>query len=160
MNAFALLLALVAGNAVPLPSSPAPGPSASPAVNAVIVNSGSTNLAGYRIEVAPDGRAQVTQGEATRSVTIPAKLATQLYADLAAAGPLDALPTEPCMKSASFGSRTLLAYKTKTSGDLQCGQMSAAGRALAADAAAIAEAAAVHPMHRTLQPVMRRAGAG
>jgi len=149
MNALALLLALVL--------SPSPVPS--PTVNAVIVNSGSTNLAGYRIEVAPDGHAQVTQGTATREVTIPAQLATRLYTDLAAAGPLDALPTQPCMKSVSFGSRTTLAYKTKTSADLQCGQLSPAGRALAADAAAIA-AVTVYHVHRTTLPVMRRTDAG
>jgi len=153
MNALALLLALV------LLPSPAALPSPTPTLNAVIVNSGSTNLAGYRIEVAPDGHALVTQGTATRSVTIAAQLATQLYADLAAAGPLDALPTQPCMKSASFGSRTTLAYKTKTSADLQCGQLSPAGRALAADAAAIAQAV-VHPVRRTTLPVMRRPDAG
>jgi hypothetical protein len=150
MNALASLLALA------LLPAPAPVPSPSPTVNAVIVNSGSTNMAGYRIEVAPDGHVRVTQGEATRSVTIPAKLATQLYADLAAAGPLDALPTQPCMKSASFGSRTTVAYKTKTSADLQCGQMSPAGRALANDAAAITTAAGVQPGRRMTLPVMRR----
>jgi hypothetical protein len=149
MNALALLLALVL--------SPSPVPS--PTVNAVITNSGSTNLAGYRIEVAPDGHAQVTQGTATREVTIPAQLATRLYTDLAAAGPLDALPTQPCMKSVSFGSRTTLAYKTKTSADLQCGQLSPAGRALAADAAAIA-AVTVYHVRRTTLPVMRRTDAG
>ncbi len=153
MNALALLLAVI------LLPSPAPLPSP-PALDAVITNSGSTNIAGYRIEVAPDGHAQVTQGAATRSVTIPAKLTTQLFTDLAAAGPLDALPTQPCMKSASFGSRTTLAYKTKTSADLQCGQLSPAGRALAADAAAITEAAAIHPVRRTTLPVMRRPDAG
>jgi hypothetical protein len=150
MNAAVLLLALI------LVPSPAPMPSPSPTVNAVITNTGSTNMAGYRIEVAPDGHAQVTQGVGTRSVTIPVKLATQLYTDLAAAGPLDALPTQPCMKSASFGSRTTLAYKTKTSADLQCGQLSPAGRALAVDVAAITEAAAVHPARRMTLPVMRR----
>jgi len=154
MNAAALLLALI------LAPGPVPLPSPSPTVNAVITNTGSTNMAGYRIEVAPDGHAQITQGVGTRSVTIPAKLATQLYADLDAAGPLDALPTEHCMKSASFGSRTSIAYKTKTSSDLQCGQLSPAGRALAADAAAITQAAAVHPMHRTTLPVMRRSEPG
>jgi len=153
MNALALFLALL------LPS-PAPLPNPSPTLSAVIVNSGSTNLAGYRIEVAPDGHTQITQGMATRSIDLPAPLVTRFYADLAAAGPLDALPVQPCMKSASFGSRTTLAYKMKTSADLQCGQTSAAGHALAADVAAITAAAGVQPAHRTTLPVMRRPDAG
>jgi hypothetical protein len=148
MNLGILALALLAGPA------PSPSPSPVPAGDVLIVNSGSTNRAGYRIAVAPDGRVQVMQGTATRTLTIPAQLAAQLYADLAAAGPLDAMPAQRCMKSASFGSTTTIAYAAKTSPDLQCEATSAAAHALAADVAAVTAAAGVRVMRRTL-PIFR-----
>jgi len=147
MNAVVLALVLIA--------SPAPAPSSLPATSAVIANSGSTNTAGYRIVVATDGRAQITQGTTTRSLTIPAALATQFYTDLAAAGPLDAMPARSCMKSASFGTTTVVTYAEKTSPDLQCSAQGDAAKALAADVRAITTA--VNPVtRRRLQPVLRR----
>ena len=75
-------------------------------------------------------------------------LVTQFFADLKAAGPLDQLTSERCMKSMSFGSTTQIGYLGKMSPDVSC-PGSPAMRALETDAAAIADAAGVSALPRT-----------
>jgi hypothetical protein len=120
--------------AVPIPTS---------ATEALIVNSGSTNTAGYALRVRADGTGTLLQGETSRPVQLSRTLVDRLFADLRAAGPLDVLPHRFCMKSASFGTTTTVAYRGKRSPDLSCPGGSAAGYALAQDARALAGAAAV-----------------
>jgi len=108
-------------------SSPGPGGGATPAplpttaASAVFENSGSTNLTGYSIAVEPDGHATVSAGGKLTTSTVQAATVKTLFAQLAAAGPLDQLPVERCMKSASFGSSTYIAWHGKRSPDLSCG---------------------------------------
>ena len=104
-------------------SSATPTPSASvPPDAAIIENSGSTNFAGYRIVVTPDGSAWLTLdgGQAVKA-QLPAAHARSLFAHLAAAGPLDSLEVGQCVKSASFGTRTFIEWKGVRTGDVSCG---------------------------------------
>ena len=100
--------------------------------SAVIVNSGSTNTAGFRIEVSRSGEAvytpvlrragQLTEALAKpRSRPIPSALAKRFYADLDGQKSLSA-PTNPgCMKSASFGTTLIVEYRGEKTPDLSCG---------------------------------------
>ncbi len=92
----------------------------------------------------------------TRTVPLEPALAAQLHADLERTADLERLPVQPCMKSASFGTTTIITFAGKTSPDLQCAS-DAAGRALNADADAIAQAALTGlPQRRYTQPVFRK----
>lgn len=101
------------------------------AQSATIVNSGSTNTAGYEIAVPQTGPASYTvkakgtaQGQRAAKAnakTVPQSLVDALYADLKAASPLSSLPAKHCMKSASFGTRLTVEYGGETSPDLSCG---------------------------------------
>lgn len=97
-----------------------------------IVNSGSTNTAGYRIVVEKLGQAEYTshprpvaiaRGETPQIIrkAIPKSLAERLYADVHAAGPLSALPARHCVKSVSFGTRLTIESGGEESPDLSCG---------------------------------------
>jgi hypothetical protein len=96
---------------------------------AVIVNSGSTNTAGFRIVVEHSGKATYTStgrrqpngSSANRNVDLPKALATRFYADLAAAKPFSQLPIPHCMKSASFGYALTIEFAGQTTPDLTCG---------------------------------------
>ena len=100
---------------------------------AVVVDSGSTNTLGFRVEVersgavryTPQGRAREETGEQPGAQaaphTVPAALARRLFDDLAKARPLRALPARPCIKSASFGSTLTIEYRGETTPDLSCG---------------------------------------
>ncbi len=129
----------------------APAPDASPtAVStqaagasgqiASIVNSGSTNAPGYTITVAADGSSTTSlNAHVPESGHIDAALATKFYADLASAVPLQNLPAVGCMRSASFGSSTVIFWRGARTPDLSCAQNDIE-RTLAADAAAIVRA--------------------
>ncbi len=124
---------------------------AAPSDNAVIVNSGSTNSYGYRIDVSTDGTATVTlqqRGGAAstpRPFTVPAATATKFFADLAAARKGNAA-TVPCMKSASFGSTIKVTWQGWTSPDLTCPPKDSLGEALVSDVEAIRKASGVSEM--------------
>ena len=149
------MLALLVALAIPT-YGPIPGPSATavglavPVAEgqAVIVNSGSTNVGGYVVRVWADGTVAVDQGVPLRK-TIPKQLVAHFFADLRAAGKLDALPTTACMKSASFGSALHVGYRGRFSPDLSCPSDSESARALAIDAHAIVEAAGVSLLPRS-----------
>lgn len=143
--ALALTVAPVAG-----PRSPVPIPTT--AGEALIVNSGSTNTAGYALRVRTDGTAMLLQGETARGVQLAHDLVDRLFADLRAAGPLDALPRTFCMKSVSFGTTTTVAYRGRRSPDLSCPARSAAASALALDARALAAAAGVTLLRHPFGP--------
>jgi|SRR5579884_1020929 len=115
---------------------------------AMVVNSGSTNTAGYQLTVNEDGTTALAQGDVTLRKQIPAALVTRFFADLRAAGPVDKLPAATCMKSASFGTTTHVLYRGKTSPDLSCPSASPQARALAVDAQSLADAAGVSMLPR------------
>jgi hypothetical protein len=124
-----------------------------PAVQiAVIVNSGSTNTAGFKITVHSNGpstavmqnRAGVAQS-AAHSFTVSTKQAASLFDDLKAA---KAAPASQggCMKSASFGTSTHVQWQGWTSPDLDCPSDNAAITALKNDVSAIRTAAGISPL--------------
>jgi hypothetical protein len=153
MLALLLALAIPTYGPLPAPTQTAVGLVVPVAEGqAVIVNSGSTNIGGYVVRVWADGTVAVDQGTPLRK-TIPKQLATRFFEDLRAAGKLDALPTAACMKSASFGSVTRVGYRGRFSPDLSCPSNSESARALAIDANAIVQAAGVSmlPRSRSMQ---------
>lgn len=92
---------------------------------ASIVDSGSTNTAGYTIDVWSDGSASVTYQNRTsaavspKSFTVAPSLAVRFFAALKAARAGKAR-VEPCMKSASFGTSTHVRWHGWISPDLDC----------------------------------------
>lgn len=117
--------------------------------NAVIVNSGSTNTLGYRIEVWSDGSATVSMlhgpsasPSPAKSFTVSTTTANQFFTNLAAARKANAV-TEPCMKSASFGSTTYVTWQGWRSPDLTCPPSGSIGTALVNDVEAIRKASGV-----------------
>jgi hypothetical protein len=110
---------------------------------ALIVDSGSTNRAGYRLRVDASGWAALQQGDVPSRKRVAPALVARFFADLRAAGPLDRLTTMHCMKSVSFGSSLQIGYRGKLSPDLSCPSASSIVRELAIDAGALADAAGV-----------------
>lgn len=93
-----------------------------PGQDAILIrNSGSTNLAGYRIVVRRGGDAELSTDGTVAHRTLDPALAAKLFEEVERAAPLDALPTPFCMKSTSFGSRTTVTWDGRASGDLSCG---------------------------------------
>jgi len=89
--------------------------------DATIVNSGSTNRAGFRIAVKRTGVAEMnTRGKSVQRELAPETVA-RFYADLKAAEPLAAFPKVHCMKSASFGSSLSVELGGDKTPDLSCG---------------------------------------
>ena len=107
---------------------------------ALIIRSNSTNTAGYRLRVHTNGLTTLQQGDIPLRKHAPSALVKRFFADLQAAGPLDAIPAHPCMKSASFGTTMTIVYRGKTSPDVSC---PATAPRLAQDALALADAAGV-----------------
>jgi hypothetical protein len=90
---------------------------------AVIVNSGSTNVPGYRIAVDRSGKvrgAYSNGNELKQKHRVPASLVKQFYADLDAAQPLASQPHGICAKSASFGSTLTIEFHNQKTPDLSC----------------------------------------
>ena len=100
--------------------------------SAVIVNSGSTNTAGFKIVVPKNGSAEYTstprphRAPEDQADKTPAQrrldpaLVQRFYSDLEAARPFSDLPTPHCMKSASFGSRLTIQLNGEETPDLSC----------------------------------------
>jgi hypothetical protein len=119
---------------------------------AVILNTGSTNAAGYRIVVQLSGSVEYVAASRRDTATIDDRLAAKFFSDLKAAGPLQDLQTTPCMKSVSFGTSLFVWWEHGRSPDLSCSSGEQA-RAVAADASQIA--AALHLAPGSFSPVMR-----
>ena len=126
---------------------------------AVIHNTGSTNFSGYTIKLWSDGTAKVVRatrsGETLGTATtgsIPSDLTRKFFSDLKAAKAGGAAGRS-CMKSASFGSSTVVQYHAWTSPDLECpgGGLTVA---LTADVREITAALQVRvsPVRRPLMP--------
>ena len=94
-------------------------------MNSSIADSGSTNAAGYTIDVWSDGTASVEYQNRTstaasaRSFTFSPSVALRFFADLKAARAGNA-HAQPCMKSASFGTSTHVRWHGWLSPDLDC----------------------------------------
>lgn len=121
---------------------------------AVVLNSGSTNTAGFRIVIERDGHADYVSAAGRNSGRVTADQAQKFFSDLQAAGSLRALPTAPCAKSISFGTSTFVWWKLGgRSPDLSC-PTNKAGAALAYDVSAIANALHLNAMSGTLRPLL------
>ena len=103
----------------------------------VITDSGSTNAAGFRIDVDQSGDGVYTpkprrpsqltdEQQQPRKRRISADLIKRFYADLDAAKPFSGLPNQGCMKSASFGTTLVLEYLSEKTPDLSCGDRGSA----------------------------------
>jgi hypothetical protein len=114
----------------------------------LIANSGSTNVQGFSLIVAEDGEATVEQGNSTSQRYLPQTFTTRLFADLRAAGALDALPPSRCPKSASFGTTMRISYRGKTSPDVSCPSPNPVLRRLASDVMSLLDAANISPILR------------
>lgn len=136
---------------------------AAPRDSAVIVDSGSTNTQGYKIEVWSDGTASLAPQNrlgaaagAAKPFTVPAATATRLFADLAAARK-GGVTGEPCMKSASFGTTTKIEWHGWISPDLDCPSGNALTTALVHDVGEIRQTSGIgaEPLRRApvAQPV-------
>lgn len=141
-----LLLLVVA----PLAANAAEGQSRTPLDEAhvAIVNSGSTNVQGFSLILAQDGEAKLEQGNSTLHRYLPQNVTSRLFADLRAAGALDALPLSRCMKSASFGTTTRIFYRGKTSPDVSCPSPNPLLRRLATDVTSLLDAANIKTIPR------------
>lgn len=100
------------------------------AQSVIIVNSGSTNTAGFQIVLDKSGKAEYTSRprridkDAAPKVmrrAIPKSVTMRLYSDVNAARPLASLPSPHCAKSASFGTRLTILFDDDESPDLSCG---------------------------------------
>jgi hypothetical protein len=98
---------------------------------ALIVNSGSTNFAGFKIAVERDGTATIMgtvpriiyQQPSESDVTqgrVSAATAKWLFERLASDRPLDKLAGGQCARSVSFGSTTTIAWNGETTPDIGC----------------------------------------
>jgi hypothetical protein len=129
---------------------------ATPRDTAVIVNSGSTNSIGYKIQVWSDGSAAITTQNgsnspaAAKTFTVSAATTSRFFADLAAARKDDA-KSVPCMKSASFGTSTHVTWQGWVSPDLDCPPKGSLGAALVEDIQTIRQASGISafPLRRT-----------
>jgi len=123
-------IALVIAMAGVMSSSAQSYPSAQPN-QATIVNSGSTNTAGFRIDVTRSGTAEYTsiprganaahEAPQKSDREIPKDLASRLFTELEAARPLSGLTAPHRMKSKSFGSRLTIEFGGETTPDLSSG---------------------------------------
>lgn len=149
LYALILALAIPTYGPMPAPTPTAPAYLRVPAVpgEALIVNSGSTNRAGYRLRVFSNGTTTLQQGDVPIKKQVSLMLVKRFFADLKAAGALDQLSVAHCMKSTSFGSTTQIGYLGKMSPDVSC-PGSPTVRALQVDADALADAAGVSMLPR------------
>jgi hypothetical protein len=128
---------------------------------ATIVDSGSTNSLGYRIQVYANGTATLTVQNrggvaqaAAKPFTVSNAATSRFFADLKAARDGNATGV-PCMKSASFGTTTRVTWHSWTSPDLDCPAGNALTAALVHDVGAIRAASGVDtmPLHRVVLPM-------
>ncbi len=120
---------------------------------AVIMQTGSTNTTGYRIVVTHTGAAEFVAASGRAKAAIATPLAGKLFADLAAAAPLDEIPSRACMKSASFGSSLFVYWNHARSPDLSC-LASARGRALVDDISSVAAQLHLNGTRGIMRPLL------
>ncbi len=153
-----LLLGLAAFWLACLPTLAAKKPVPPPMDVAFIVNTGSTNTTGYRVDVFTDGTcgiennftrgilSKINQMHPNRSAfnafeegKLPVSVEQKFFRDVLAAMPLTKLPVNHTFKSVSFGTSTYVEYKGQQTPDLSS-PADARGQALTADVRAITAA--------------------
>ncbi|HXN09493.1 MAG TPA: hypothetical protein VN860_07495, partial [Candidatus Acidoferrales bacterium] len=106
MNRFYLVLSSFAVSAAAFVLMGADKPAAAPAPTiahnaAMISNPGNGDYAGFRILVEPSGKAAAVDGAGRAASELQPDIVQAFFADLAAAGPLDKLPTGDCASARS-----------------------------------------------------------
>lgn len=87
----------------------------------VIINSGATNLIGYRIYLSPLGRATYIDGRGQGEGRISTSLTQKFFRDIGDAMPLSGLVVnQPCIKPVSFGTSTTIKLGEQQSPDISC----------------------------------------
>ncbi len=109
----------------------------------VILNTGSADLAGYRIVISPSGKTESIDGAGRGKGQVRQDLADALFRDLAAAGPLAKIAAAGCAANRATP-QTMLLWHGDQSPDLSC---ASAGSALFGDVQAIARALYVANYH-------------
>ncbi|HEY5258237.1 MAG TPA: hypothetical protein VIJ12_07620, partial [Candidatus Baltobacteraceae bacterium] len=106
-----------------------------------VVDSGSSNAAGWTLAVRSDGAGwlRIAAGATRRFLQTPALAAA--FLDAAAAARAAAIAERPCMKSVSFGTSVWVEWHGWRSPDLACPTTGAANATLARDVAALESAA-------------------
>jgi hypothetical protein len=119
---------------------------------ATILNSGSTNTPPWTIKLWSDGSAtwQIRDGNPT-AFTLSKAATERFFTDVKASRDGGRGPMQHCMKSASFGTTTVVQWHGWSSPDLQCPPLPGAVSALAQDVAAVRSAAKI-----PVGPIMRR----
>jgi hypothetical protein len=113
-----------------------------------VVDSGSTNAAGWEVDLRSDGSAVVSQPNTPdRTVKLSKNLAKRTFADAAALRNARAIGRS-CMKSVSFGTRLTVEWHGWTSQDLSCPSASPQAAALNADVSELASDAQITTEHR------------
>ena len=125
-----------------------------PAGAAVILNTGSTNGAGYRIVIQRSGTAEFVIGAQRTIANVSPSLASKFFLHMGAAMPLSDVRVMHCMKSASFGSSLFVWWRGQRSPDLSC-PGSEQSSAIAHDAAQVAAALGIStaPRGHLIQPL-------
>lgn len=126
---------------------------------AVIRNTGSTNFSGYTIKVWSDGRTSALRTtrsgqplEQPAAATLPKAVAAQFFRDVRTARRERAIG-QPCAKSASFGTATVVEYHGWTSPDLEC-RGDGLVIALGSDVKKIVAALRIQPMQSHRIPML------
>jgi hypothetical protein len=115
LAALAMIAAASAASAAtPVPYLPVPKGAA------VILNTGSTNAAGYRIVLQRSGSTEYIWGAQRATANIDPSIAAKFFSDATRGMPLAQLHVVMCMKSASFGSMTFVWWRGSRSRDLSC----------------------------------------
>ncbi|MGA8533390.1 MAG: hypothetical protein WB615_04725 [Candidatus Tumulicola sp.] len=129
---------------------------------AVIVDSGSTNTTGYRIDMWSDGTATIvlqSRGgvaqSGSKSFSVAGDVTARFFADLKAVRAAN-VTGSPCMKSASFGTTTRVNWHGWASPDLDCPAENALLSALVRDVSLIRAASGIG----SLPGIRRGAGSG
>lgn len=120
---------------------------------AAIVNSGSTNMLGWRILIRANGRGVVMPS--SRRFRVERSVALRFLED-ARDGKSSQITGIPCMKTVSFGTRLNVLYHGWRSPDLSCPATSDLQKALAQDVQTIVAVAqppsGLHRIHVPLEP--------
>lgn len=128
-----------AGPTDPPAGNRAPAAGMVPTDAIVIIDTGSTNMLGFRIVVGRNGEASFSTGEGRGSAQLPTSIFSKLKYDVVMAQPLSHVrASADCMKPMSFGSSTFVALGDEKSEDLTC-PASPKGDALKSDVDAVTQ---------------------
>ena len=140
------LAAVVPGGGNMIPYLPVPHGAA------VLLDTGSTNSAGYRIVIQRSGAAEYVSGQRRSTGSVDGGLTQRLFAHLATATQSVSWHA-PCMKSVSFGTAFFVYWDHHRSADLTC-PTDAAWQSVYRDALAIASSLSLQQPGPVMRPLM------